>query len=101
MEHIDGISVWPHKEESFTVTSPSFYELIAAEVERAKMHGEKFASLHEAWSVMFEELDEIWDITRMKRRDRDPAEIHKELIQLAAMAVKAMQSMDNFIGGKV
>jgi hypothetical protein len=71
------------------------------EVERAKKHGEKFASLHEAYAVILEELDEVWDLTRMKRRDRDPKEIRKEMIQIAAMAVKSIQSIDNFTGGTV
>lgn len=74
---------------------------IAAEVERAKRHGEMFASLHEAYAVILEELDEVWDITRQKRKNRDALELRKEFIQLAAMAVKALASMDNFIGGKV
>ena len=74
---------------------------VSNEVERAKMHGESFSSLHEAYAVLLEEVDELWDITRMKRRDRDPNEIRKELIQIAAMAVKSLESLDNFIGGEV
>ena len=77
------------------------YGSIATEVERAKRHGERFASLHEAYAVLLEELDEVWDITRQKRRDRDALELRKELIQIAAMAVKALHSMGNFTGGKV
>jgi len=65
------------------------------------MHGEKFASLHEAWAVIFEELNEVWEITLMKRRDRDPEALRKELIQVAAMAVKAIESMESFVGGTV
>jgi hypothetical protein len=75
--------------------------LIAEEVERAKMHGESFASLHEAYAVIAEELDELWDITRRKRCNRNASDIRKELVQIGAMAVKAMQSLDNFIGGDV
>lgn len=74
---------------------------ITAEVERAKRHGEFFASLHEAYAVILEEVDEVWDITRQKRRERDELELRKEFIQIAAMAVKALNSMDNFIGGEV
>jgi len=77
------------------------YLSIDAEVERAKRHGEKFASLHEAYAVILEELDEIWDIVRQKRYVRSELELRKEFIQLAAMAVKGLQSMENFIGGKV
>ena len=74
---------------------------IFAEVERAKRHNEKFASLHEAYAVILEELDEVWDITRMKRKDRKALALRKEFIQVAAMAVKGLQSMDNFTGGKL
>lgn len=73
----------------------------AAEVERAKVHGEKFASLHEAYAVILEELDEVWDITRQKRKNRNAADLRKEFVQIGAMAIKAINSMDNFIGGKV
>lgn len=75
--------------------------MIDAEVERAKRHGEKFASLHEAYAVILEELDEVWDITRQKRRERVVLDLRMELIQIAAMAVKALDSMDNFTGGNV
>lgn len=74
---------------------------MVAEMERAKMHGEYFASLHEAYAVILEELDEVWDVTRLKRRDRNEQELRKEFIQLGAMALKAIGSMSNFIGGKV
>ena len=74
---------------------------IGEEVERAQMHGVQFASLHEAYAIILEELDEVWDITREKRRDRSAEELRKEFIQIAAMAVKAIGSMDNFVGGNV
>lgn len=74
---------------------------IVYEVQRAKAHGDKFASMHEAYAVILEELDEVWELTRLKKRDRDPEKIRKELIQVAAMAVKGLQSIDNFVGGKV
>lgn len=76
-------------------------EEIEAEVARAERHGATFASLHEAYAVTLEELDEIWDIARQKRKDRSSVALHREFIQLAAMALKALRSMDNFIGGSV
>ena len=95
MEHVDPVMTVLGRGRAAILHEIDF------EVQRSAMHGTRFASLHEAWGVMFEELDEIWDITRMKRRDRDPAHIRKELIQLAAMAVKSIDSMDNFVGGNV
>ena len=74
---------------------------IENEVVRAQMHSVQFASLHEAYAVILEELDEVWDITRMKRRDRNAEDLRKELIHIAAMAVKAIGTIDNFVGGKV
>ena len=74
---------------------------INSEVDRAKCHGEKFASLHEAYAVILEELDEVWDITRQKRRDRSAVELRKEFVQIGAMAVKALESLDQFVGGSV
>jgi hypothetical protein len=76
-------------------------EQIDTELHSAKKHGTLFASLHEAYSVILEELDEVWDVTRQKRRDRDAQALRKEFIQLAAMAVKAVHSLDNFVGGAV
>ena len=63
--------------------------------------GRRFASLHEAWAVLFEEVDEVWDITKQKRKDRDAEDLRREFIQCAAMAIKAIHSMDAFVGGKV
>lgn len=74
---------------------------ISVEVDRAKIHGEKFASLHEAYAVILEELDEVWDITRQKRCNRSAVDLRKEFIQLGAMAVKSLESLDRFVGGTV
>jgi len=90
--------------EDEVMYSPAVDDIPAAimsEVERAKRHGEKFASLHEAYAVILEEVDEVWDITRQKRRERSALELRKEFIQIGAMAVKALQSLDNFVGGNV
>ncbi len=62
-----------------------FLREISDEVERAKMHGEKFASLHEGYAVLLEEVDELWDICRMKRKNRDRQNTRTELIQIAAI----------------
>jgi hypothetical protein len=76
-------------------------EEIDNELNSAKRHGTVFASLHEAYSVILEEVDEVWDIARQKKRDRNRVALRKELIQLAAMAVKAIHSLDNCVGGTV
>ncbi len=51
-------------------------------------HGE-FASLHEAYAVLLEEVDELWDEVKKKEELRDKENIRLELLQIAAMAYKA------------
>jgi NTP pyrophosphatase (non-canonical NTP hydrolase) len=75
------------------------FEEIRDEIIRAEAHGPIFNSLHEAYAIIAEELDELWDITRQKRKNRSREEMHRELVQIAAMAIKALRSMQNF-GGK-
>lgn len=84
-----------------TPTRSDIYDNIRHEVSRSEKHGNTFRSLHEAYAVLLEEVDELWDITRLKKRDRSRDAIEVELIQIAAMAVKALQSVDNFVGGNV
>lgn len=78
-----------------------FLERVDEEVKRAQKHGATFASLHEAYAVIGEEMDELWDIVRQKKRDRDPEKIREELVQIAAMAMKADESINAFWGGTV
>lgn len=51
-----------------------------------------FNSLHEAYAVIKEEVDEFWDEVKAKPavREQRKAEIRKELIQIAAMAVRTI-----------
>jgi len=90
---------------SYPVYLPTIGNTLAEEIDTelhsAKRHGAVFFSLHEAYSVILEELDEVWDIARQKKRDRNRTALRKELIQLAAMAVKVIHSLDNCVGGAV
>jgi NTP pyrophosphatase (non-canonical NTP hydrolase) len=71
------------------------------EISRSNKHEVSFASLHEAYAVILEELDEFWDITKQKKKKRNAQELRQELIQVAAMAIKAINSLPNFVGGEV
>jgi len=76
----------------------TYLDRIEAETKRAvALHGE-FSSLHEAYAVMLEELDEIWEIVREKRENRSSVELETEFIQLAAMCYKALHSLNKFVG---
>jgi NTP pyrophosphatase (non-canonical NTP hydrolase) len=76
-------------------------EDIDDEINRANRHGSAFSSLHEAYAIILEELDEVWDITKQKKKKRNALELRQELIQVAAMAIKAIHSLPNFVGGEL
>ncbi len=50
------------------------------------------ASPHEAYSIIWEELDEFWD--EVKLRKQDECAMRKELIQTAAMCIRAIVDLD-------
>jgi hypothetical protein len=66
---------------------------ILNEVTRARRLHQPMNSHHEAYAVILEELDEYWDEVRKKREERDPEAIRKELIQVAAMCVRAVNDV--------
>ena len=51
-------------------------------------------SLHEAYAIILEEVDELWDEVKKKSSNRDPKAVRSELIQIAAMAVRAIYDLD-------
>lgn len=63
-----------------------FLHQVALEVERARVKHAPLNSLHEGYAVLLEEVDEFWAMVKMQTKDRDPAEMLTELIQIAAMA---------------
>jgi hypothetical protein len=67
----------------------------AAATECAKaieVHGE-FHSAHEAYGVLLEEVEEFWVEVCLKRKDRSPQRMQDELIQIAAVAIKAAMTL--------
>lgn len=50
-------------------------------------------SAHEAYAIIFEELEEFWEEVRKKESIRNPPQMRKELIQIAAMAIRAIYDL--------
>lgn len=69
----------------------TFLEEVEVEAKRAVEKFGQYNSLHEAYAVMYEEVDEFWEIVRMKRSKRDPKKIREELVQIAACCMKAAE----------
>lgn len=74
---------------------------ISTEVERATSMWPPFNSAHEAFAVLKEEVDELWDHVKTNQKRRDLNEMKKEAIQVAAMAVRfALEVCDDERGRK-
>lgn len=62
------------------------------ELERARrLHPTNINNVAEGFAVIKEEVDEFWDEVKKKQRDRDPANLLEELIQIAAMAARTAE----------
>lgn len=69
--------------------------LMVEELERAsKIYGTSFTSPHEGYAVMLEEMDELFDEIRKKHPDKD--RLRDEAIQIGAMAMKFILSLENW-----
>jgi hypothetical protein len=62
--------------------------LLSNELTRARGHFPNINSLHEGYAVILEELEEFWAEVMAKRSERSPAQQRRELIQIAAMAIR-------------
>jgi len=66
-------------------------EATRLEVESARRKfPRRFASPHEGYAVILEELDELWEHVR---GDGDPMDMRDEAVQVAAMAVRFVQDL--------
>lgn len=49
-----------------------------------------FASPHEGYAIILEEMDELWDLLKRQYNDRPKEEMRKEATQIASMALRFM-----------
>lgn len=68
-------------------------EEIDAELYRAKNGHAAQNSAHEGYAVLLEEVDELWDEIKKNKRERDPAKMRAEAVQVAAMAIRFIQDV--------
>ena len=64
---------------------------ILTELEKAEKKHAPMNNAHEAYAVILEELDEFWEEVRAQVFDKKKA--RKELIQIAAMALRAIKNL--------
>jgi hypothetical protein len=61
---------------------------VVTEIEMATSKFPPMNSAHEGFAVLKEEVDELWDHVKQKQGARNIADMRKEAIQVAAMAVR-------------
>lgn len=77
------------KVESYEHRTSAACEQIALEVTRAKtMYPAMFVNQHEAYAVILEEVDELWDEIKKNQKKYDLPAQKKEATQAAAMLVR-------------
>lgn len=69
-------------------------KVVFAELNAAAQNHKPMNSLHEAYAVILEELDELWEQVKLKQRLRNSTNIKTELRQIAAMALRALVDLD-------
>ena len=67
-------------------------EEVHNEIQNAKqIWTDDFKNFHEAYAVILEEVDELWD--EIKKKEHDKGAIRKEAIQAAAMLVRLITEL--------
>jgi NTP pyrophosphatase (non-canonical NTP hydrolase) len=61
---------------------------VSSEVATAASKWPLMNSAHEAYAILAEEVDELWDHVKTNQKRRDLKAMRKEAIQVAAMAVR-------------
>lgn len=71
----------------------NFNYLVQEELQKARNKHGPMTNLHEAYAVILEEVDELWEHCRKKQENRNPQEILEELVQISAMAQKTAEDV--------
>ena len=70
------------------MTKEMSLRLVSEEIDRATAKFEPFASPHEGYAILLEEVDELWDEIKYSRVPSKG--IRDESIQVAAMAIRML-----------
>ena len=85
----DGSLAAIDRQQAFTAKVDVFLGAVAAEATRATTKHPPLHSHHEAYAVILEELDEYKAEVWKQTKNRDKEAMRTELVQLAAMCVRA------------
>ncbi len=66
---------------------------ITGEFKRANAKYPRFASRHEGYAILKEEVDELWEEIKRKPEATDMNKVKEEAIQVAAMALRFLYDL--------
>jgi NTP pyrophosphatase (non-canonical NTP hydrolase) len=83
------------RSETYATRGARGVRIMWKELVRGRKNYGPFASMHEAWGVLAEEVEELTEAIRMKQGDpARAASIEREAIQVAAVALRiAIEAM--------
>jgi len=67
--------------------------LVMEEVRRVSAKNDPFSSPHEGWGILYEEVDELWDEVKKKKKLRSLELMRAECMQIAAAAIRFMHDL--------
>lgn len=73
--------------------------LVIEELECATLKFGRFASCHEGYAIILEEMDELWEAIKDKKADH--AHISREAQQVAAMAIRFLIDLIDAPGSEI
>lgn len=77
-------------------TREYFFKLVANELDHAyAKHGKEKWSRHEFYSILKEEVDEVWDEIKT---DGKTSDLLAEIVQVAAMCLRYIETGDRYRG---
>ena len=71
---------------------------VGGEVAGAEDRWPPMNSAHEAYAVLLEEVDELWEHVKVNQRIRDVPAMRREAIQVAAMAIRFIRDICDIEG---
>lgn len=79
--------------ESYPIYETRFARKVRLELTRAQCSFPPMHSLHEGYAVIVEELEEFWHECKKKPAARNPEELLRELVQVAAMCQRTAEDL--------
>lgn len=83
----------PNEEWTIEEATDLALSLIESAARRATEEHGNYNSLHEFYAVLLEETDELWDEIKKRHESREPEAIAREIIDVAAVAVRGLAEL--------